>query len=41
LGLAIAKWIVDRHQGSIAVSNRPSGGAMFRVELPATSAPIS
>lgn len=35
LGLAIAKWIVDRHHGSIAVMNRDSGGALFRVDLPA------
>ena len=36
LGLAIAKWIVDRHHGSIEVSNRQSGGAQFRVRLPAS-----
>jgi signal transduction histidine kinase len=34
LGLAIAKWIVDRHRGTITVSNRASGGAQFRVRLP-------
>ena len=34
LGLAIAKWIVDRHRGTITVSNRPEGGAQFRVRLP-------
>jgi two-component system sensor histidine kinase CiaH len=34
LGLAIAKWIVDRHAGTIAVRNRPEGGAAFRVMLP-------
>jgi signal transduction histidine kinase len=36
LGLAIAKWIVDRHGGRIGVANRETGGAAFRVELPAT-----
>ena len=36
LGLAIAAWIVDRHGGRIAVSNRPGGGARFLVWLPAT-----
>ncbi len=36
LGLAIAKWIVDRHHGSIEVSNRQGGGAHFRVRLPST-----
>ena len=35
LGLAIAKWIVDRHGGRIGVANRETGGAVFRVELPA------
>jgi len=34
LGLAIAKWIVDRHRGTITVSNRAEGGAQFRVRLP-------
>ncbi|MFL5726760.1 MAG: sensor histidine kinase [Chloroflexota bacterium] len=34
LGLAIAKWIVDRHRGTITVSNRQGGGAQFRVRLP-------
>jgi signal transduction histidine kinase len=38
LGLAIAKWIVDRHHGSIEVSNRPGGGALFRVRLPSRDA---
>jgi signal transduction histidine kinase len=34
LGLAIAKWIVDRHHGTIAVANNEAGGAVFRVRLP-------
>jgi len=34
LGLAIANWIVERHGGSIAAANRPSGGASFEVRLP-------
>jgi signal transduction histidine kinase len=34
LGLAITKAIVDAHSGTIAVSNRPGGGTVFRVELP-------
>ena len=38
LGLAIAKWIVDRHRGTITVSNRASGGAQFRVRLPSLDA---
>lgn len=35
LGLAIAKHLVVAHGGSIRASNRPSGGAMFEVRLPA------
>jgi two-component system sensor histidine kinase BaeS len=34
LGLAIANWIVERHGGSIAAANRPTGGATFEVRLP-------
>jgi signal transduction histidine kinase len=40
LGLAIGRWIVDRHGGRIGVANRPTGGAVFRVELP-TVAPVA
>jgi signal transduction histidine kinase len=34
LGLAICKRIVDDAGGEIAISNRKSGGACFRIELP-------
>lgn len=34
LGLAIAAWIVERHGGRIAVSNRQPTGARFMVRLP-------
>lgn len=40
LGLAIARWIVTQHRGSIAVESQPGRGAAFRVELPAIAAPM-
>lgn len=36
IGLSIAKDIVERHGGSIALVNRPEGGAMLTVRLPTT-----
>jgi signal transduction histidine kinase len=36
LGLAVARSIVDEHGGTITASNGESGGAVFRVELPAS-----
>jgi signal transduction histidine kinase len=38
LGLAIAKWIAERHAGSIAANSPESGGALFEVRLPTTPA---
>ena len=37
LGLAIAAWIVDRHAGSIRVTDAEAGGARFEVRLPGTA----
>jgi signal transduction histidine kinase len=34
LGLAIAKWIVEAHRGSIRVDSYPGTGTTFTVELP-------
>ena len=34
LGLAIAKWIAERHGGSIVASSPDTGGALFIVHLP-------
>jgi PAS domain S-box-containing protein len=38
LGLAITREIVARHDGELAVANRPQGGARFTVALPAAPA---
>jgi nitrogen fixation/metabolism regulation signal transduction histidine kinase len=38
LGLAIVKKIVDEHQGSVAIENRPSRGASVSVFLPLAKA---
>ncbi|MDU4960241.1 MAG: HAMP domain-containing sensor histidine kinase [Sporomusaceae bacterium] len=34
LGLAIAKWIVDTHEGRINVASQPGVGSVFKVSLP-------
>jgi heavy metal sensor kinase len=39
LGLAIAQWIVNQHQGAIELESRPGEGAIFRVTLPVCPAP--
>ena len=34
LGLSIARWIVDQHQGSIQVGSQPGQGSTFTVKMP-------
>lgn len=34
LGLYLAKYIIDRHHGTISVRSRPGEGAQFRIKLP-------
>jgi signal transduction histidine kinase len=34
LGLAIARWIAERHGGSVVASSPEGGGALFTVDLP-------
>ncbi len=36
LGLSVTYGIIQEHGGSIEVSNRPGGGARFRIDLPAS-----
>lgn len=38
LGLAIGRWIACAHGGELTVADGNSGGALFRLRLPATSA---
>jgi heavy metal sensor kinase len=38
LGLAIARWIVEQHRGTIALISRPGAGTTVRVTLPAAHA---
>ena len=39
LGLSLVRDIVNRHRGHVTVSNAPSGGAAFRIALPASPDP--
>jgi signal transduction histidine kinase len=34
LGLSIARWILERHDGAIALDNHEGGGATVRLEVP-------
>jgi heavy metal sensor kinase len=39
LGLSIARWIVDQHQGSIEVESQLRKGSQFTVKIPLAAAP--
>jgi signal transduction histidine kinase len=34
LGLSIAKWIADKHAGSLTVESKPGKGSVFHLRLP-------
>lgn len=34
LGLSVARWVVDHHQGRIAAANQPGGGLRITIALP-------
>lgn len=34
LGLALARWVVEQHGGTIMAANDPAGGCQIRIELP-------
>jgi K+-sensing histidine kinase KdpD len=39
LGLSVCYGIIQEHNGKITAQNRPEGGAIFRIELPAVVDP--
>jgi signal transduction histidine kinase len=40
LGLSVCYGIIQEHNGKITCQNRPEGGAIFRIELPAVVDPV-
>lgn len=39
LGLALVRATAEAHEGTVAVSRAPEGGALFRLTLPSTTSP--
>jgi signal transduction histidine kinase len=39
IGLSIARQIIEQHGGTIALRNRPQGGALFEISLPHDGGP--
>jgi two-component system sensor histidine kinase MprB len=37
LGLSIVRQVVEAHGGTVVAENAPGGGALFRVQLPASA----
>ena len=41
LGLSIVARIAESHAGAVSIEDRPGGGAVFVLEVPAAAAPLA
>jgi len=41
LGLSIARWIAERHDGTLSLENNDSGGCLFTVRLPMSQSRVT
>jgi K+-sensing histidine kinase KdpD len=41
MGLAITRGLLEQQEGRIGVANHPNGGAVFTLDVPATTRPVS